>query len=243
MSEQEIRQRVVDKVLSQLGVTKGSAGHRAIVDTYNSHTPLPTRNGRPYRLTYTDDWCAATVSAVAIACGLTDIMPVECSCGEMMRLYQAMGRWVEDDNYAPQPGDVMFYAWADNGVGDCKLAPNHVGIVTRVLGDAITVTEGNMGKDSVVGSRRRARGGRYIRGYAIPDYASKAQMAPVPSLGTTATTEDKPWYAEAQEWAVSMGIVRGTDNGLAPEAVCTRAEVWQMLKNYDRASQEAQRGE
>lgn len=73
---------------------------------------------------------------------------------------------------------------------------------------------------------------------AEEDKEEGVEEPPVPNLGT-----QPPWYADAQEWAVSMGIIQGTDNGLKPEAVCTRAEVWQMLKNYDRASQEARRGE
>lgn len=36
----------------------------------------------------------ATISACAIACGLTDIMPTECSVEQMRREYEAMGRWV-----------------------------------------------------------------------------------------------------------------------------------------------------
>lgn len=58
-----------------------------------------------------------------------------------------------------------------------------------------------------------------------------------PSVSNSDTTE--PWYAKAQAWAKDMGIADGT----RPEEPCTRAEVWQMLKNHDRASQEALRGE
>lgn len=56
----------------------------------------------------------------------------------------------------------------------------------------------------------------------------------VPNVGT-----ELPWYADAQAWAKELGIADGT----RPTDPCTRAEVWQMLKNYDRASQEARRGE
>lgn len=234
MTEQEIRQQVVATVRSWLGAKKGDATHHQIIDIYNSHKPLP----RGVRMSYTMDWCAATVSSAAIANGLTGIMPVECSCGSMVRLYQQLGRWVEDDNYTPQPGDVIFYAWGDDGVGDCTKAPNHVGIVVSVNGDAIMATEGNMGSSSVVGTRRIARGGRYIRGYGIPDYASKADKPPVSNLDIK-----DPWYTAAQAWAVSMGIAKGTDNGLQPEAPCTRAEVWEMLKRYHEAAGAARGGE
>ena len=65
------------------GAVRGDAVHKQIVDAYNSFLPHP----RGYKLTYSDDYCAATVSAAAILCGLTDKIPVECSCGEQMRWY------------------------------------------------------------------------------------------------------------------------------------------------------------
>lgn len=231
MTEQTIRRKVEATVRSWLGAKKGDPTHHQIIDIYNSHKPLP----RGVRMSYAMEWCAATVSAVAIVNGLTDIMPVECSCGEMMRAYQAMGRWVEDDDYVPQSGDVLFYAWGDNGKGDCAKAPNHVGIVETVnpeLG-TMTVIEGNMGRQSVVGCRTLDIGGRYIRGYGLPDYAVKADKPPVSTSDTSA-----PWYAPAQAWAKDRKIADGT----RPTDPCTRAEVWEMLKNYDRVSQEAREG-
>ena len=41
------------------GAVRGDAVHKQIVDAYNSYLPHP----RGYKLTYTDDYCAATVSA------------------------------------------------------------------------------------------------------------------------------------------------------------------------------------
>lgn len=40
-----------------------------------------------------------------------------------------------------------------------------------------------------------------------------------------------PWYAEARQWAMDMDITDGT----RPEELCTRAEVWEMLKRYTEA--------
>lgn len=235
MTEAEIRSRVVSRLQGWVGARRGDATHRYIIDTYNSHKPRP----RGYKMSYTDDWCAATPSAVAVLENLTDIMPVECSCGEMMRAYQAMGRWVENDAYIPKPADLIFYTWGDDGVGDSTKAPNHVGTVEKVVGSTIIVIEGNKGANSVCGRREININGRYIRGYAIPDYASKAEKPVVPTPGTANITGDKPWYAEAKTWAKELGIADGT----RPTDPCTRAEVWQMLKNYDRVSPEAQRGE
>lgn len=69
---------------------------------------------------------------------------------------------------------------------------------------------------------------------AEEDKVEGVDKLPVPNLDTT-----QPWYAKAQAWAKELGISDGT----RPLELCTRAEVWQMLFNYDRASQEARRGE
>lgn len=170
MTELELRQKAAGILKCWMGAKRGSDLHHYIIDVYNSHKPLP----RKVRMSYTMSWCAATVSAVAIAAELTDIMPVECSCAELIRLYKALGRWAEDDGYKPNVGDLILYDWNDDGRGDCTGAPEHVGMVTAVNGDRFTVTEGNMGQESQVGNREMGVNGRYIRGYCCPDYAGKA---------------------------------------------------------------------
>lgn len=168
MTEAQIRQSVVATAKEWIGYNEADGSHRQIVDVYNSHRPL----ARGYALKYTDAWCAGFVSAVAIKLGLTDIMPAEIGVGEMIKLYQRLGRWKESDSYIPKPGDVIMYAWGDNGVGDCTSGASHVGIVVSCDGKIITVIEGN--KSDAVGYREIAVNGRYIRGFGLPDYASKA---------------------------------------------------------------------
>lgn len=168
MTEAQIREKVVATAKTWLGCKESDGSHRKIVDVYNSHRPL----ARGYALRYTDAWCAGFVSAVAIRLGLTDIMPTEVGVGEMIKLYQRLGRWKESDSYVPKPGDVIMYAWGDNGVGDCTGGASHVGIVVACDGKIITVIEGN--KNDAVGYREIAVNGRYIRGFGLPDYASKA---------------------------------------------------------------------
>ena len=77
MTEQQLRQKVVNTARGWLGRRESDGSHRAIIDLYNAHTPL----ARGYQVQYTDAWCATFVSAVAIKCGLADIMPLECGCG------------------------------------------------------------------------------------------------------------------------------------------------------------------
>lgn len=168
ITEEQARQKVVSVAVSWYGRKEVDGSHRIIIDLYNGHRPL----ARGYKVRYTDAWCVAFGSAAAIAAGYTDIIPTECGCGQMIAAFQAMGRWVEDDAYIPAPGDYIFYDWDDSGVGDNTGWPEHVGIVVCVTGNVIRVIEGN--KNDAVGYREVMVNGRYIRGYGIPDYASKA---------------------------------------------------------------------
>lgn len=174
MTEAQIRNKVVAQMQAWIGCKESDGSHKKIIDTYNGHKPL----ARTYAVKYTDAWCATTVSAAGIACGLSDIIFPECGCGQMIALYQAAGRWQENDAYRPQAGDVIFYDWDDNGAGDCTGWPEHVGMVEGVSGSTITVIEGN--KSNAVGRRYIEVNGKNIRGYGLPNYASKAT-----SSGTT----------------------------------------------------------
>lgn len=154
------------------GAVRGDAVHKQIVDAYNSYLPHP----RGYKLTYTDDYCAATVSAAAILCGLTDVIPIECSCGEQMRWYQAHGVWIEDDAHVPHVGEQVFYYWNDTkdyALTDCTGAPNHTGIVTMIGGGYFVVFEGNKGSGHECGYRTLEVNGRYIRGFGCPQYPAE----------------------------------------------------------------------
>lgn len=185
MTETQIREKVVATAKAWLGCNEADGSHRKIADVYNSHRPL----ARGYALKYTDAWCAGFVSAVAIKLGLTDIMPTEVGVWNMIELYRKLGRWQESDSYVPKPGDVIMYAWSDNGVGDCTSGASHVGIVVACDGKTITVIEGN--KANAVGYREIAVNGRYIRGFGLPDYASKATenepVSPAPATNKEET--------------------------------------------------------
>lgn len=171
MTEKELRQSYVNAAISYLGCKESNGSHKKIIDLYNSHKPL----ARNYAVKYTDSWCATFVSAMAIKTGLTDIIPTECGCGQMIQLFQKLGAWVENDAYRPNNGDVIFYDWDDNGVGDDTGWPEHVGIVVSVSDNTIKVIEGN--KSDSVSYREIAVNGRYIRGYGVPKYSSKATSA------------------------------------------------------------------
>lgn len=168
MTESKLRQKVVGIMQGWIGRKESNGSHKSIIDIYNEHKPL----ARNYKVKYTDAWCATTVSAAAIKAGMTDIIPTECSCNEMIKLFKKLGEWKESDSYVPSPGDVIFYDWDDSGLGDNNGAADHVGIVEKVSGSTVTVIEGNM--NNSVGRRNIKVNGRYIRGYGLPKYAKKA---------------------------------------------------------------------
>ena len=177
MTENELRQKVVATAKKYLGCNERDGTHKKFIDTYNNYKPLP----RNHRMTYSAAWCATFVSAIAIECKLTDIIPVECGCAYMIELYKKLGRWREDEHYTPKAGDIIFYDWddgADFAITDNTGRPEHVGIVTAAACGIISVIEGN--RNDAVSFRSVAVNGRYIRGYGLPDYASKA-TAPAPA--------------------------------------------------------------
>lgn len=179
MIERQIRQAMVARARKYIGCKESNGTHKQIIDIYNEHKPL----ARGYAVKYTDAWCATYGSAIAILEGHTDIIPTECGCDAQIKLWQAKGRWQENDAYVPQPGDYVYYDWQDSGAGDNKGTSDHVGIVESCDGKTITVIEGN--KNDAVGERTLAVNGRYIRGFGLPDYASKAtkEAASTPSTG------------------------------------------------------------
>ena len=158
------RSAVVKQAQTWIGLKESDGSHMKIVNIYNSHKPL----ARGYKLKSTDSWCAATVSAVAIECGYTKIIPTEVSCPQMIELFKKLGEWQENDAYKPSEGDVIFYDWDDSGSGDNRGTSDHVGIVEKVSGNTITVIEGN--KNNAVGRRTLKVNGTYIRGYGVPKY-------------------------------------------------------------------------
>lgn len=151
---------------SWVGKNEADGSHMDIINIYNSQKKLP----RGYKVKSTDSWCATTISALAIECNATDIIPVECSCQKMIELCKAKGIWEENESLIPNVGWILFYDWQDDGKGDCKGWADHVGIVDRVdlERDMIVVIEGN--KNNAVSYVGVPINGKTLRGFAVPEY-------------------------------------------------------------------------
>ncbi len=184
MTEVQLRQKIVDTAKKHLGAAEGTAAHKAVIDTYNKITPLP----RGYKVSYTDAWCATYVSAMFYEAGMVNLIHPECSCFYMLEGMKKLGLWVENDAYVPKMGDIIFYDWEDDGLGDNKGGADHVGIVVSCNGKNIKVIEGNR-KDTVC-YRDMKVDGKYIRGYATPRYnAETATKTPAKEKAKTVKIE------------------------------------------------------
>ena len=183
-----------DEVVKTINNLKGESGHQKVLNVYNSQCPLP----RGYKLQSKDPWCAATVTAVFLMNGYSDI--AECSCPVMVKKAKDLGIWVEDDAFTPQIGDIIMYDWQDSGKGDNQGTPDHVGIVISVTKSKIMVREGN--KNKTLGNRDITVNQVYIRGYITPPYEDDSGLldaeintpTPTPKAKETAQNEVKSAY-------------------------------------------------
>lgn len=166
MTETALRKSVVEVAKKDLGAKQYSERHAQIIRDFNKIPEMGTWMSTDYA------WCAASVSVWGWRAGLAKIYYPSASCNRMIDLYRKHGRWVEDDNYTPKIADLIMYDWDDSGRGDNKGEADHVGLVISVANGFITVIEGNKG--GAVGTRTLSIGGRYIRGFCCPDFASVA---------------------------------------------------------------------
>lgn len=178
------RQKVVDLAESWVGKNEKDGTYKSIIDIYNTQKTFP----RGTKMQYGWAWCACTWSALAIKLGYTPVMPVEISCYYLIEAAKKMGCWQENDAYVPSPGDAILYDWEDNGVGDNKGNPDHVGTVTYVnkASGYMIVTEGNYSNS--VKKRTISLNGRYIRGFIIPKYTDNSVSAPAQKPDKDITT-------------------------------------------------------
>lgn len=113
------------------------------------------------------DWCACFVSWCANECGYIDagVIPKFAGCTSGgMAWFKEHSQWQERD-YVPNPGDIIFFDWASNGLaGDA----DHVGIVEKVENGRIYTIEGN--SDDSVRQNSYPVGYFEIRGFGCPSF-------------------------------------------------------------------------
>ena len=223
------REKIIAQARSWIGCKESDGSHKQIIDVFNADKPLP----RGHIMSYTDFWCAAFITACAIKCGATDIIPKECSCNKMIELFKKLGCWNENDAHVPSPGDIMFYDWDDDGKGDNKGEVEHVGIVEAVSGGTITVIEGNYKKEC----KRRTLDidGRYIRGYGVPKYDVEPTAASVTvSLPILKKGSKGEAVKTLQRLLNALGFTDATEKALVVDGSFGTATLY-ALKAYQNA--------
>lgn len=151
--------RFISRLKSFYGVIEGTTRHKQIVMMYNNIDPLP----EGYLLRLKDSWCMAFLSAVAYDVGLKDF-PYECSC---IRAVDKLGPKFIKEPKTIKKGMLIFYTMGKSQ------NPNHVGLITNVKGDTLTVIEGN--KSDSVGYRTIKTDSKLIYGYGIVKYADETK--------------------------------------------------------------------
>ena len=181
------RSEIIKVANSWVGKKESDGSHKSIIDLYNSHKPL----ARNYKVKYTDSWCATTMGALAVKTGATDIIPMECSVAKMVSIASKNKIWVENDAYVPQTGDMIVYDWDDNGKGDNRGNPDHIGIVKSVnkTKGTLQIIEGNY--NDKVAVRNIKVNAKYIRGYITPKYKAEPKKATTTTTPKPATTTTK----------------------------------------------------
>ena len=166
-------------------------------------------------MTMDDTWCAAFGSVVAHTAGLTNIIPIECSCQRKIELWKALGCWEEDGSIIPKIGDYIYYNWDDSTQPNDGWA-DHEGIVVSISGSTMTIIEGN--KNDAVEYRKIKIGWGYIRGFGRPNYAKLATSEPstpsipnVFSIGDVVEFEGNVHYTNSY----ASGVERACTSGQA----------------------------
>lgn len=200
---------ILNQARAWISKNEADGSHMDIINVYNSHTPL----ARGYKVKSTDSWCAVYVSAVAIKCNATNIIPIECGAEQMVKLLKNMGIWQEDGNYTPKSGDIIFYDWDGKDTWS-----DHVGIVESVENNKITVLEGN--KSNAVGRRTLTVGNDAIRGYGVINYdGTQSATQPTPQPTPQPSQPSKPsgydeWIARLQAECNAQGFSNQTVDGI-----------------------------
>ena len=141
-----------------IGLSRNAQTHRPIIDLYNSYKPL----ARGYAVTYWDDYCDTSVSAVFIKLGAVDLIGgTECGVHEHIQIFKNKGIW--KGKVKPASGWIITFDWDRDGIAD------HIGLVESISGEIVTTVEANM-NGGIVGRRTIAWNDNSVYGYATPNY-------------------------------------------------------------------------
>ena len=170
--------KYINQLMSWLGYNEADNTDDIIINIYNNQRPSGS-----YKMTLTDPWCHATISAAAYKVGISGtIIPNTCYCPDGINWFKLKGQWTGriSSKYNPKKGDIIYYDWGGDGISD------HVGCITTVNGNTLTVIEGN--KSDRCEYRYIDKYDSTIQGYGRPNYDGTAG-----NTGSSSTPEERGW--------------------------------------------------
>lgn len=182
---------IIKTAKTYIGCKEADGSHKKIIDIYNGHKPW----ARGYKMSYSDSWCDAFVSAVAVQAGAVNLIGTECGVEEHVKIFKEKGIWIEDGTITPKKGDIIVFNWDDSTQPNDGYS-DHIGFVEKVSGGIITTIEGNYA--DAVKRRTIAVGHGNIRGYARPKYDSENAENETALVGKC-TVELKTFLKGAQD--------------------------------------------
>lgn len=218
---------IIGIMKSWIGLSRAKGTHKPIIDTYNAHKPL----ARNYKVSYTDEYCATTVSAAFIKANAVDLIGgTECSVERFIEdVFKPNGIWIEDGTITPKVGYIVCYNWDDSTQPNDGWA-DHIGIVESVNGKRFTVIEGNM--NGVVGERTVNVGWGNIRGFATPKYGTEAKKEEVASKKKSSSKKAKAHYNGTYPALPPRGYYQNGDGITTLKNYPTQIKRVQMLMNW-----------
>ena len=140
----ELLSEEYDSLWSSLlyGIVSGNSDIVAV-----AQAQLGNVGGQPYWSWYgfgsRVEWCCCFVSWCANECGYIEqgIIPKYSVVDDGRIWFQNRNQWL-DGSEEPQPGMIIFFDWADDGLGD---GGDHTGIVEKVENGQVYTIEGNSG--------------------------------------------------------------------------------------------------
>lgn len=166
---------------SWYGYNEANGTDDIIIDIYNKQ-----REPGAYKMSHSDPWCHATVSAAAYKSGNTGVIPNTAYCPSGINWFKKKGRWkARSTGYKPKVGAIVYYDWSNgkDGISD------HVGVVIAVNGTVLVVREGN--KNNRLEDRNISMYSASIMGYGVPDWGTESNSVEV---NTTVTQSSKDTY-------------------------------------------------
>lgn len=228
--------KIIEVAEKYVGCKESDGSHKKIIDLYNSHKPL----ARGYKVQYTDPYCDAFVSAVAIEAGAVDLIGTECGCEEHIEIFKEKGIWIEDGRITPEPGYIIVFNWDDTTQPNDGYS-DHIGYVKKVSGGKITTIEGNY--DDAVKERVISIGDGRIRGYAAPKYAESTNADTTEECKVTLPVlrkGNKNNYVKAVQRMLRQKGYKGTDgkaltvDGEYGESTAAAVKLFQEKAKYTK---------